>query len=85
MDTFDYINDPLTAEQMSTLAALLQDEWTEKARNGFLVISGRFIDETGTDRTEELGPLFHTDTPQGRLWRSESLQEGARGQQRAAT
>lgn len=67
MDTFDYINDPLTAEQMSTLAALLQDQWTEKARDGFLVISGRFIDETGTDRTDELGPLFHTDTPQGRL------------------
>jgi hypothetical protein len=67
MDTFDYINDPLTAEQMSTLAALLQGEWTEKARNGFLVISGRFIDETGTDRTDELRPVFHTDTPQGRL------------------
>lgn len=67
MDTFDYTNDPLTAEQMSTLAVLLQDEWTEKARDGFLVISGRFIDETGTDRTDELRPLFHTDTPQGRL------------------
>lgn len=43
MDTFDYINDPLTAEQVSTLAALLQSEWTEKARDGLLVISGRFI------------------------------------------
>jgi hypothetical protein len=66
MDTFDYINDPLTAQQVSTLAALLQGEWTEKARDGFLVISGRLIDETGTDRTDELRPLFHTDTPQGR-------------------
>jgi hypothetical protein len=67
LDTFDYINDPLTAGQIATLAVLLQDEWTEKARDGFLVISGRFIDETGTDRTDELGPLFRTDTPQGRL------------------
>ncbi|HEY3569933.1 MAG TPA: hypothetical protein VGP73_18510 [Thermoanaerobaculia bacterium] len=67
MDTFDYVNDPLTAGQIATLASLLQEEWTEKARDGFLVISGRFIDETGMDRTEELGPLFHTDTPQGRL------------------
>jgi hypothetical protein len=67
LDTFDYVNDPLTAEQMSTLTALLKGEWTEKARDGFLVISGRFIDETGTDRTTELRPLFHTDTPQGRL------------------
>jgi hypothetical protein len=67
LDTFDYINDPLTAGQIATLAALLQGEWTEKARDGFLVISGRFIDETGTDRTDELGPLFRTETPQGRL------------------
>ena len=67
MDTFDYINDPLTAGQIATLAALLQGEWTEKAREGFLVISGRFIDETGTDRTDELGSLFRTDTPRGRL------------------
>lgn len=66
MDSFDYTNDPLTAQQVSTLAALLQRQWTEKARDGFLVISGRFIDETGTDRTDELRPLFHTDTPQGR-------------------
>ena len=66
MDTFDYINDPFTAQQVSTLSALLQSQWTEKARDGFLVISGRFIDETGTDRTDELRPLFHTDTPQGR-------------------
>jgi hypothetical protein len=67
LDTFDYINDPFTAHQVSTLAALLQGEWTEKARDGFLVISGRFIDETSTDRTDELGPLFHTETSQGRL------------------
>lgn len=67
LDTFDYINDPLTAQQMSTLSALLQSEWTEKARDGFLVISGKFIDETGTDRTDELRPLFHTGTPQGRF------------------
>lgn len=66
MDTFDYVNDPLTAGQMATLATLLQDEWSEKARDGFLVVSGRFIDETGTDRTEELKPLFHTNRGEGR-------------------
>jgi hypothetical protein len=66
MDTFDYINDPLTAGQVATLAVLLEDEWSEKARDGFLVVSGRFIDETGTDRTEELKPLFHTNSAEGR-------------------
>lgn len=66
VDTFDYVNDPLTAAQVATLADLLQAEWTDKARDGFLVMSGRFIDETGWDRTGELRPLFHTDTPEGR-------------------
>jgi hypothetical protein len=66
LDAFGYVNDPLTARQISTLAALLEADFTEKARDGFLVISGRFIDETGTDRTEELRPLFRTDLPRGR-------------------
>ena len=66
MDTFDYVDDPLTAAQVATLADLLQAEWTDKARDGFLVMSGRFIDETGWDRTSELEPLFHTHTPEGR-------------------
>ena len=67
MDTFDYVNDPLTAGQMAMLTTLLQDQWSEKARDGFLIVSGRFIDETGTDRTEELKPLFHTNLPEGRI------------------
>lgn len=66
MDTFDYVNDPLTAEQIRTLTALLAEEWSDKARDGFLVISGRFIDEIGFDRTEELSVLFRTHTPEGR-------------------
>jgi hypothetical protein len=66
LDTFDYVNDPLTGEQVATLRALLQDEWTDKARDGFLVTSGRFIDEMGNDRTGELRPLFLTDTAVGR-------------------
>jgi hypothetical protein len=66
MEPFDYINDPLTAGQIATLERLLQSEWSEKARDGFLIVSGRFIDETGTDRTEELRRLFHTDFPEGR-------------------
>jgi hypothetical protein len=74
MDTFDYINDPQTAGQMATLATLLQDEWSDKARDGFLVVSGRFIDETGTDRTEELRPLFHTNLREGRISLRRSLE-----------
>ena len=74
MDTFDYVNDPLTAGQMATLATLLQDQWSEKARDGFLVVSGRFIDETGTDRTEELKPLFHTNLTEGRISLRRSLE-----------
>jgi hypothetical protein len=74
MDTFDYINDPITAGQINALAIMLQDEWTEKARDGFLVISGRFIDETGTDRTAELIPLFRTYTSQGKLSLRRSLE-----------
>ncbi len=74
MDTFDYVNDPLTAGQIATLITLLQEEWSGKARDGFLVVSGRFIDETGTDRTEELKPLFHTARREGRLALRQSLE-----------
>jgi len=74
MDTFDYINDPLTAEQVATLRTLLGDDWTDKARDGFLVISGRFVDEIGNDRTDELRPLFLTKTAAGRKALRDSLE-----------
>ena len=66
MDTFDFENDPITAAQVATLAGLLRDQWSEKARNGFLVISGRFVDHMGDDRTAELAYLYKTDSPVGR-------------------
>ena len=66
MDPFDYINDPIAVEQMVTLRRLLGDEWTDTARDGFLVVAGRFIDDTSTDRTDELHALFDTDNPAGR-------------------
>jgi hypothetical protein len=74
MDTFDYVNDPLTAGQIATLKLLLQQEWSDKARDGFLIVSGRFIDETGTDRTEELRRLYRTDSPEGRRSLRRSLE-----------
>jgi hypothetical protein len=74
MDAFDYVNDPLTANQVAILERLLQGEWSEKARDGFLIVSGRFIDETGTDRTEELRRLFHTDFEEGRSSLRRSLE-----------
>ncbi len=43
METFDFINDPITAAQVKTLASLLGEQWSEKARDGFLVASGRFV------------------------------------------
>jgi len=72
METFDYVNDPLTAGQVETLKALLGDQWCSEARDGFLVISGRFIDEMGTDRTGELAAVFRTDLEAGRI----ALREG---------
>lgn len=56
--SFDDESDPITAEQLTTLRRMLDTEWSGKAKTGFLVIAGRFIDWTGTDRTPELAPLF---------------------------
>ena len=47
MDTFDFVNDPITAAQVKTLACLLGDQWSKKARYGFLVIAGRFVGRVG--------------------------------------
>jgi len=74
MESFDYINDPFTAEQVQTLARLLGDEWTPKARDGFLVMSGRFIDDHAGDRTSELQHIFRTRTPEGRRSLRRSLE-----------
>ncbi|HEX4809462.1 MAG TPA: hypothetical protein VH325_11060 [Bryobacteraceae bacterium] len=75
MDTFDFVDDPITAAQVETLASLLGEEWTEEARDGFLVISGRFVDYTGTDRTEELEMIFRTHLPSGRRALRRSLEK----------
>jgi hypothetical protein len=74
MYAFDFVNDPITAGQIAVLRQLLGEEWTDKARDGFLAISGRFVDETSTDRTEELQPLFRTESPEGRRALRDSLE-----------
>ena len=74
MDSFDYVHDPITAEQIATLRRLLGEEWTDKARDGFLVISGRLVDETSFDRSEELHQLFDTDNSRGRRSLKNSLE-----------
>ena len=74
MNAFDYENDPITKEQVAALHQLLGDEWSDSARDGFLVISGRFIDETSTDRTLELASLFQTQLPSGRRVLRQSLE-----------
>jgi hypothetical protein len=74
MDTFDFINDPLTAAQVETLGSLLAEQWSEKARDGFLVFSGRFLDEFGRDRTKQLGVLYKTDLLNGRVALRRSLE-----------
>jgi hypothetical protein len=73
VDSFNFI-DPITANQIAILKQLLGEEWTDSARDGFRVVSGRFVDETSTDRTEELRPLFDTDSPQGRRSLRNSLE-----------
>lgn len=75
MDTFDFVNDPITAAQVKTLACLLGDQWSKKARYGFLVIAGRFADEWGADRTGELAKMFETQTGAGRYALRRSLEE----------
>ena len=74
MDPFDFENDPITADQVASLANLLGEEWSDKARDGFLVISGRFVDELGDHRTAELASLYKTDQPCGRLSLRRSLE-----------
>jgi hypothetical protein len=75
MDTFDYVNDPIAAAQVRTLAALLGDQWSKKTRYGFLVAAGRFVDEWGADRTEDLARMFETQTEAGRRALRRSLEE----------
>src|SRR5689334_18185747 len=75
MDTFDFVNDPIAAAQVETLAALLGDQWSKKARCGFLVAAGRFVEEMGGDRVEELACVFETHTKAGRLALRRSLEE----------
>jgi hypothetical protein len=74
VETFDFENDPITAAQVATLADLLREQWSEKARDGFLVISGRFVDEMGDHRTPELASLYKTSLPFGRLALRRSLE-----------
>jgi hypothetical protein len=74
MDTFDFTDDPITAVQIQTLVSLLGEQWSEKARDGFLVTSGRFINDFGADRTQELAPVYKTCLPQGRLALRNSLE-----------
>jgi hypothetical protein len=74
MDTFDFTNDPLTAAQVELLGSLLAEQWSEKARDGFLVLSGRFLVEFGNDRTGELGVLYKTDLRKGRVALRRSLE-----------
>jgi len=74
MHTFDFTNDPITAGQVEKLALLLGDQWSTKARDGFLVISGRFVDSIGADRTEELRELYKTQVQNGRVALRRSLE-----------
>jgi hypothetical protein len=76
MDTFDFVNDPITAAQVEIVTGLLGDQWSEKARDGFLVISGRFVDSMGNyERTEELASLFQTESAAGRVALRRSLEK----------
>lgn len=76
MDTFDFVNDPITAAQVEIITGLLGDQWSEKARDGFLVISGRFVDSMGNyDRTAEIASLFRTESAAGRVALQRSLEK----------
>jgi hypothetical protein len=74
MDAFDFVNDPIAAEQVALLGKLLHEEWSDRARDGFLVTAGRFVDAMGFDRTAELASVFKTNLPSGRKALRQSLE-----------
>jgi hypothetical protein len=74
MDAFDFTNDPIAAAQVETLASLLGEQWSQKARDGFLMTSGRFVDDFGADRTAELAWLYKTHLLAGRVALRRSLE-----------
>jgi hypothetical protein len=59
--------DPLTREQCATLIDILDDTpLSTRAFEGFLMISGRLVDDVGNHRTGELVNVFRTHLPAGR-------------------
>jgi hypothetical protein len=59
-------DDPIEREQIAVLRMLLREEFTHMAREGFLIVGPRFVDQYGNHRTAELRELFKTRTKRGR-------------------
>lgn len=66
MSTTDKYDDPIEKEQLAILRRLLADELTEAAKEGFLIVGPRFVDEFGNHRTSELRNVFKTESKNGR-------------------
>ena len=67
-------DDPVTREQVEVLKSLLNDQLTERALEGFLVVCSRFVDEFGHHRTDELANVFRTDLAEGQAALLNSLE-----------
>lgn len=63
---WDPSDDPVTREQAEYVSSLLDHEVSDKALEGFLMVSPRFVDEFGSHRTPELEIVFRTATPHGK-------------------
>lgn len=58
-------HDPILEEQLHALVALLGGPVSEEELEGFLIVSGRLVDDFGGHRTDELADVFRTSTPKG--------------------
>jgi hypothetical protein len=65
--------DPITDEQVRVLFTLLGSPVLDEELEGFLIVCSRLVDEFGDHRTQELGDIFRTSTPEGRDMLRQSL------------
>ena len=75
---WDQDDDPITREQVNMLEKILGECVSEKALEGFLIVSSRFVDEFGGHRTDELARIFKTNSDVGRKVLSHSLEHVCR-------
>ena len=64
---WDTEDDPVTRDQVAVLERILDGDVDDEALEGFLIVSGRFVDTFGAQRTDKLAEIFRTETPVTRV------------------